>query len=152
MLEDGPILISCLFIFFGTLISLSYCYSKSNIRFGEEYARINGEIIRSTIKEKHFWGKTTTFYKADIKYTYHVDGVKYESGHIFKNSEIFSSSDVRRAETVINRYYLNKSINIYYSPSDHSKSYLQESMELPFQYFSTGTIFIVIGITVLWYV
>jgi len=134
----------CFFV--GILIWLIYIYSHTKISFGEKYVKAKGKIIRSKIKEILIRDKY--LFKADVKYEFKIKDTKYESIQVYKYVRSIGSTHINRVEKVTKKYFLNKVVDVYYLPSNKSKSYLQESTELGFGWVVTGIIMIGIGIVI----
>ena len=95
-----------------------------------------------TAKESLHWPKTTATidraqvisskdsknkikYSVDIKYSYQIQGRKFESSQIYKGSEGFSSSSSSDANYYISKYPIGQQVEVSYSPTQVGEAVLE---------------------------
>jgi hypothetical protein len=128
----------------------SYLSSHFKIRIGKPYIKTHGKIIHSKLNEVFLRGSDNAgsdrvSFSSDIKYEYEASGVKYYSQYIYKDVKTIGSSDKMKIELFLKGFPVGKEIDVYYHPSKLSKSYLIESLELPFGLCIVGLVFVSIG-------
>jgi hypothetical protein len=90
-------------------------------------------------------------YAPNVQYTYTVNGVKYSSNGIIFGT--ISTSDGGYANEMVNRYYVGKTVTVYYNPENPSDALLEPGIMwiyyLPIVF---GLILLLIGIVLLIFV
>ena len=90
-----------------------------------------GRIISSEVEGK--WetsnGDSTYMYSPRIEYTYEVSGVQY-TGDRFRQVEI-STTGPGNAESVVSQFPVGSEVEVYYRPSNPSKSMLGRAAFTP---------------------
>jgi hypothetical protein len=85
-----------------------------------ELKTANGKVIH---REIYTSGLSSTRYHVLVKYIYEVGGTEYQSSRIGYMRIFYSTRE--SAEKAIESYQLDKSVTVYYSPTDPKESYLE---------------------------
>jgi len=120
-----PTLFSIVFILIGVGL-LRYARGMADkAKASLSWPSVDGEISHSAVlyqtSTNSSTGETST-YKADIAYRYKVQGKSYSSSRI---ALLDLASSSRNAQTVVDRYPDNASVQVYYNPADPSDAVLE---------------------------
>ncbi|MCH8822385.1 MAG: DUF3592 domain-containing protein [Planctomycetes bacterium] len=110
----------------------------------QSYPSTQGTITRSNIKESHDSDGST--YKAEIDFSYKVDGTFYGSDTY--RYGVWSTSDHSHAQSVVNKYTTGKQVEVFYNASDPSDAILErdtQGQDLFFALFMTPFNVIMLG-------
>ena len=91
------------------------------------WQRTAGVITYSTVTQKGYSdSKATHKYVPVIKYTYEVDGLKYEGNRITLEDPSYSHPDP--AIDVIKEYFVDRAVTVYYDPNYINRSVLKKGV------------------------
>jgi hypothetical protein len=66
------------------------------------------------------------YFVPEVRYTYQVDGTRYESNHLQFGFDRFSAGSKRRAGAIAARYPVNAEVPVYFDPANPSVAVLMQ--------------------------
>ena len=136
-------------------IGISYKLGWKNYQEAKEsveWPQVTGTVFHSKVTQRQTRdseGRSTTSYKANIKYSYTVRGHQMSSSQIYVGSERISSSSYTGAYEYTEKYPVGKSVVVYYSPKVESNAVLEPGVKMEhYTEITIGLIFAVIGLLI----
>lgn len=130
------IIVGVFFLSFSGVFGYLGISQMSNINESDDWPFVYGDVIERHIEQhtdmKH---RTTTRYRANVKYKYAIDGKFYENDMVYFD---LVWSDYNEAKEIIDDYPKDAVIKVYYDPSNPKKSVLKQGS-------GGGYIFMLVG-------
>ena len=131
-----------------------YQEAKESVR----WPRVTGTILSSKVIREQSASTSTSerrrgkgyniIYRADISYSYVVDGQQFQSSQIYSGSH-GTSSGSEDAYRYISKYPVGKTVVVYYSPQDLANAVLEPGVnKTHYIFLGFGAIFAFIGLVV----
>jgi hypothetical protein len=120
-----PSLFSLVFVMIGGAILYYAIRMAAKARESASWPSVEGEIAHSAVLYQPDTTSTTgntATYKADIAYRYKVNGANYSSSKI---SLLDLASTPGRAQSIVQRYPDQSTVQVYYNPSNPSEAALE---------------------------
>ena len=106
------------FVAVGTLVGLR------SAKRSAAWPQVKGNVLASSVVESHY--QSGTSYRAEVKYEYAVDGVRYTSDRIKFG---WRKGSKRGTKATAERYPTGSSVRVYYDPRKPSSSVLQRETD-----------------------
>ena len=114
---------------------------------------LHSEVVRSRSAStgRKRGGGDKISYRADISYSYIVDGHQFQSSQIYMGSAGVSTGS-KEAYQYINKYPVGKTVTVYYSPQDKSNTVLEPGVNKSHYIFlGFGVVFAFVGLMFMLY-
>ncbi len=148
MKKSVAIIIFIFFIIIGILFVLEGAYFYQQDTESESWYQTEGVILSSDIYTES--GEHGTMYKANIVYQYQVNGINYTSDDV--STGHLSSSDRNYAQQTVNKYYVGKTVTVFYNPKDPSNAVLEPGATIfPYIIILFGLLPIIVGSVFLYF-
>lgn len=108
-----------------------------------------GQIKSAEVQERHT-GRTTKV-RAEVRYTYRVEGVEYSADRVFFGDRVYSTLGMTAAREVT-QYHPDATVQVYYNPDDHKDAVLEPGINGQVWLMLVASLaFMVLGAVAYWY-
>jgi len=135
----GLTLLGIAAIYFGTVQ-----FNKS--QEAKKWPQAKGVVVFSRVNSHYSTGQhATLMFSPDVRYQYSVNGQVYYSKSISFGD--YSSSIYSQIKNVVDKYYVNEDISVYYDPANPAQAVLEPGkIGGIFIIFAVGALFLVVGL------